>query len=394
MNKIGILVGGGPAPGINSVIEAATLQSLLQHREVVGIFDGFHWLMRGDTSKVIPLTRSAVNRIHFRGGSILRTSRANPTKDPQHLQATLTALQTLQISGLVTIGGDDTASSAMKLEKLAQGDLQVVHVPKTIDNDLCLPHGITTFGFQTARHIGVEIVKNLMVDAQTTSRWYLAIAMGRKAGHLALGIGKAAGNALTIIPEEFAHRPIKLKELSDIVIGSILTRNRRGRSDGIAILAEGLVELLDPADLSELGTVERDEHGNIRFADLDIGLVLKETIQETLKAHGIKLTIVTKNIGYELRCADPIPFDMEYTRDLGYCAAQYLIEGGNAAMIAIEDGRFTPLPFANMLDPITGKAKIRMVDIHSEYYKIALDYMDRLPATDTVIDLLTTQSGH
>ena len=394
MNNIGILVGGGPAPGINSVIEAATLQSLSQHREVVGILDGFHWLMQGDTSKVIPLTRSTVNRIHFRGGSILRTSRANPTKDPQHLQTTLTALQTLKISGLITIGGDDTASSAMKLEKLAQGNLQVVHVPKTIDNDLCLPHGISTFGFQTARHLGVEIVKNLMVDAQTTSRWYLVIAMGRKAGHLALGIGKAAGNALTIIPEEFTHRPIKLKELSDIVIGSILMRSQRGRSDGIAILAEGLVELLDPADLSELGTVERDEHGNIRFADLDIGLVLKETIQETLKAHGIKLTIVTKNIGYELRCADPIPFDMEYTRDLGYCAAQHLIEGGNAAMISIEDGRFNPLPFADMLDPMTGKAKIRMVDIHSEYYKIALDYMDRLPATDTVIDLLTTQSGH
>ena len=104
MNNIGILVGGGPAPGINSVIEAATLQSLSQHREVVGILDGFHWLMQGDTSKVIPLTRSTVNRIHFRGGSILRTSRANPTKDPQHLQTTLTALQTLKISGLITIG--------------------------------------------------------------------------------------------------------------------------------------------------------------------------------------------------------------------------------------------------------------------------------------------------
>lgn len=393
MNKIGILVGGGPAPGINSVIEAATIQSLAQHREVLGFCDGFYWLMRGDTSNVIPLNRSTVNRIHFRGGSILRTSRANPTKDPQHLQATLRTLQALQISGLITIGGDDTASSAMKLEKLARGTLQIVHVPKTIDNDLCLPHGISTFGFQTARHLGVEIVKNLMVDAQTTSRWYLAVAMGRKAGHLAIGIGKAAGNALTIIPEEFAHRPIKLKELSDIVLGSILTRYRQGRSDGVAILAEGLVELLDPADLSELGTMERDEHGNIRIAELDIGLVLKETIQETLKAHGIKLTIVTKNIGYELRCADPIPFDMEYTRDLGYCAAQYLIDGGNAAMIAIEAGRFTPLPFANMLDPMTEKTKIRMVDIHSEYYKIALDYMDRLPATDTVINLLTTQSG-
>ena len=78
-----------------------------------------------------------------------------------------------------------------------------MHVPKTIDNDLDLPPHVDTFGFQTARHFGVEIVKNLMVDAKTTSRWYFVIAMGRKAGHLALGIGKAAGATLTLIPEEF-----------------------------------------------------------------------------------------------------------------------------------------------------------------------------------------------
>ena len=382
LKKIGILVGGGPAPGINSVIEAAMLRGVSEGLEVIGLMDGFHWLMQGDTSHVIPLNEDTVHRIHFRGGSLLRTSRANPTKDPKHLKTTLTSLQSLNISGLITIGGDDTASSAMRLEQLAGGSLQVVHVPKTIDNDLCLPHGISTFGFQTARHLGVEIVKNLMVDAQTTSRWYFAVAMGRKAGHLALGMGKAAGNAITIIPEEFPHRPIRLSVLSNILLGSILKRLSAGQSDGVAILAEGLPELLNPEDLSEVGDVERDEHGNIRFAELDIGQVLKETVQRELKQYGVKLTIVTKNIGYELRCADPIPYDMEYTRDLGYCAAQFLLDGGNAAMMAIDTGKFTPLPFKDMLDPETGKAKIRLVDIESEYYKIARQYMARMERED------------
>jgi 6-phosphofructokinase 1 len=379
---VGILVGGGPAPGINSVISAVTIRSILGGCEVVGIIDGFKWLMEDNVSHVRPLSIEEVSRIHFRGGSCLGTSRANPTKRAESLANVLSSLKRLGITGLVTIGGDDTAFSSLKLEERAAGLVQVVHVPKTIDNDLDLPHGIPTFGFQTARHVAVEIVKNLMVDAHTTSRWYFAVTMGRKAGHLALGIGKAAGATLTVIPEEFEERPVRLQRLVDLVIGTMIKRLSEGRSDGVIVLAEGLIEMLDPRDLGGLDHVERDEHGNLRLADVDIGDVLRGEVMRGMKALGLVTTIIAKNVGYELRCADPIPFDMEYTRDLGYCAAQFLLDGGSAAMVSIQDGRFVPIPFKQMVDPASGRAKVRMVDVTAQSYRIAHQYMIRLSDED------------
>ena len=379
---VGMLVGGGPAPGINSVISAVTIRSILGGSEILGFVDGFKWLMEGSTAHAHPLTFEEVSRIHFRGGSHLGTSWANPTKKPQHLDRVLSTLTSLGVTRLVTIGGDDTAFSALKLEARAQGRLQVVHVPKTIDNDLDLPHGIPTFGFQTARHFGVEILKNLMVDARTTSRWYLAVTMGRKAGHLALGIGKAAGATLTIIPEEFADRPVKLQHLVDAVIGSMIKRFESGRTDGVIVLAEGLIEIIDQNDLGGLEHVERDEHGHLRLSEVDLGDLLRREVTKALKALGLSVTVVSKNVGYELRCADPIPYDMEYTRDLGYCAAQYLLDGGTAAMVSIQDGGFKPIPFKEMLDPVTGRARVRMVDTGSQSYQIARQYMIRLDEED------------
>ena len=288
----------------------------------------------------------------------------------------------LGITRLVTIGGDDTAFSALKLEERSAGRLQVVHVPKTIDNDLDLPYGISTFGFQTARHVGVEIVKNLMVDANTTSRWYLAVTMGRKAGHLALGIGKAAGATLTIIPEEFRGWPVQLQRLVDLLIGAMVKRLSNGRADGVAVVAEGLVEILDLHDLGGLEHVERDEYGHLRLNEVDLGDLLRREVTKGMNALGLSTSIVSKNIGYELPGADPIPYDIEYTRDLGYCAAQYLLDGGTAAMVSIQDGRFTPIPFKQMVDTSTGRTKVRMVDIHSQSYQIARQYMIRLTDDD------------
>lgn len=379
---VGILVGGGPAPGINSVISAATIRSILGDSDVLGIIDGFKWLMEGSTGQVRPLSIEDVSRIHFQGGSYLGTSRANPTRHAEALDNVLFSLSSLGITRLMTIGGDDTAFSAMKLEERAGGSLQVIHVPKTIDNDLDLPYGIPTFGFQTARHVGAEIVKNLMVDARTTTRWYLVVTMGRKAGHLALGIGNAAGATLTIIPEEFRERPIKLQRVVDLLIGAMIKRLNQGRPYGVAVLSEGLIEILDPRDLGGLEHVERDEYGHLRMNEVDVGDALRRELTKQLRQLGLSTGVVAKNVGYELRCADPIPFDIEYTRDLGYCAAQYLLDGGTSAMVSIQNGRFTPIPFKQMVDSSTGRTKVRMVDINSQSYQIARQYMIRLMEAD------------
>ena len=299
------------------MISAATIRGRLDGVEVIGVRDGFEWIMRGDTDHVVPLGINEVSRIHFRGGSHLGISRANPTTNKELLENVVQSLLRLNVSMLITIGGDDTAFSAMKVEEQSNGRIRVVHVPKTIDNDLDLPPHVDTFGFQTARHNGVEIMKNLMVDAKTTSRWYFVVAMGRKAGHLALGIGKAAGATLTLIPEEFAGRTVKVKTLVDTLVGAIIKRLSYGRRDGVAVIAEGLVLDLDPEELALLGEAERDAHGHLRIDEVNIGEILKQEVQKRLKTLGVKTTISAKNIGYELRCADPIPFDMEYTRDLG-----------------------------------------------------------------------------
>jgi 6-phosphofructokinase 1 len=380
--KLAILVGGGPAPGINSVIGAATIRAEVEGVEVIGIKDGFRWIMEGDITHFKELTIQSVSRIHFRGGSYIGISRANPTKDKKHLENAVTSLLRLNVDKLITIGGDDTAFSALNVNEMAAGRIKVVHVPKTIDNDLDLPHGIPTFGFQTARHIGVEIVKNIMVDAQTTSRWYFVISMGRKAGHLALGIGKATGATLTLIPEEFPEKVVGLKHIVDVLVGTIIKRLSYGRTDGVAMLAEGLVERLSPEDLELLVDIERDAHDNIRIAEVNFGEILKMKVQERLKEFGIKTTIIAKNIGYELRCADPIPFDMEYTRDLGFSAAQFILNEGSGAMVSIQNGRFVPLYFNDILDPKTKRTRVRMVDPSSESFYIARRYMLRLNKTD------------
>ena len=384
MNNLtaGILVGGGPAPGINGVIRAATIKLRNHGAKVFGIYDGFSHLMKGDISRIKELHIEDVSVIHFDGGSILRTSRANPTKKAEDLETVVEGLQKLGINCLITIGGDDTCYSAHKIAKQAEGRIQVIHVPKTIDNDINLPHGIRTFGFASARSFGVKIVKSVMNDAKSTGRWYFVIAMGRKAGHLALGIGSPAGATLTVIPEERREEKMDLNWLVDTLVGAIIKRISVGRDYGVAVLAEGLAEKLDEAQLAAMGQLEYDEHGHPRLSEIDFGRVVKTRVRQELAKLGIKMTIVDKDIGYELRCADPTSFEMEYVKELGFSAAKHALMGGSGDMVSIQDGVFVPIPFYAIMDPSTGRTKVRMMDIHSEAYEMALEYMIRLKKED------------
>jgi 6-phosphofructokinase 1 len=394
VKRLGLLVGGGPAPGINGVISAVTIEALNHGVEVYGVQDGFKCLVQGEVRNVRPLEIEDVNNIHLRGGSILGTSRTNPTKSADDMERVLRVLQQLELDGLVTIGGDDTAYSASQVYKNTGGRVRVAHVPKTIDNDLPLHASTPTFGFETARQVGTMIVRNLAEDARTTSRWYLVVSMGRAAGHLALGIGKAAAATLTIIPEEFRNRKVTLNEVCDIVLGSIIKRVSQGRHHGVVILAEGLLEaigydaltnMMGEGTISKYGQVTRDPHGHIRLGEIDFGRMIKDLLSEKLTALGLKTTFISKDLGYELRCADPIPFDAEYTRDLGYGAFKFLRSHDAAeygAIISYVEGRMVPLRFEDMLDPRTNRMRTRKVDVDGEGYECARRYMIRLDRSD------------
>jgi 6-phosphofructokinase 1 len=381
---LGIVVGGGPAPGINGVIAAATIEAANNGMRVLGFLDGFRWLAAGDTNHVEPLTIDRVSRIHFTGGSILRTSRENPGKDPERLRNVVEALRRVGVDCLLTIGGDDTAYTASRVARAAAGAVRVATVPKTIDNDLPLPHNLSTFGFQTARHYGAETVSRLMEDARTTSRWYLVVTMGRKCGALALGIAKSAGATVALIAEEFSPGPIAVDLVAKTLVGAILKRRAMGRTDGVAVLAEGIAERFDPAKVLGLGAVGRDEFGHVRLSEIDLGGLLRSEVRKRLAAFGNSTGLVTLDLGYELRCAPPIPFDCEYTRNLGFGAVRFFLQGGTDALIAVVGGKMTPIPFEQLLDPKTGKVAVRLVDVTTESYEVARKYMIRLERSDFV----------
>lgn len=387
--RLGILVGGGPAPGINSALSSAVIEGVKAGGEVVGIYDGYQHLIDGRTDMVRPLAIADVSRIHFQGGSIIRTSRANPTRSEADLQRTAGTLAKLGVSYLITIGGEDTASAAAQLCRRSGGSIRVAHIPKTIDNDLPLPENAPTFGFETARHLGAQWVLNLMEESRTTNRWCLTVVMGRKAGHLALGIGKAAGATLTIIPEEFSDSRLSLEDLCLVLEGAILKRRSLGQDYGLAVVAEGVAARMDPDQLAESPGVEvgYDAYGNLRMEKIPLASILEREIVRRFAAREDPLSIVAVTLGYELRCAAPIPFDIDYTRTLGYGAVRFLLAGldGGAwsgGIVCLDGGRLRILPFDDIQDADTGRIPTRMVDVSSDHYLVAREYMVRLNRSD------------
>lgn len=391
--NVGILVGGGPAPGLNGVIAAATIAARQKDHTVYGIYDGYKWLVKGEACNIFDHVKELrikdVSRIHYEGGSILRTSRTNPAKVENGVKNSVLNLRKLGIKYMVTTGGDDTAYGASQIAHAAEGDIKFVHVPKTIDNDLPLPYDLPTFGYQTARDLGAALVKNLMEDARTMNRWYIVVAMGRHSGHLALGMGKSASATLTIIPEEFANeKHIPVEKVCDILEGAIIKRRAMGHEYGVLVIAEGIGARFSQEVLSKIPgvIVEYDNFGNLQLSEVELGKIIKLEVERRFKERGDKCPLVEINIGYELRCAPPIPFDQEYTRDLGYNAIQYLFSNDpkhqKNAMICSNNGSLIPLSFEDMINPKTKKTEVRYVDLASPSYLIARNYMIRLEKRD------------
>ncbi len=400
---MGIVVGGGPAPGINGVIGAAAIEAINSGLRVIGFYDGFQHLAGEEfdpAEHTRQLSISDMSRIHFDGGSILRTSRKSlldksklststiVQPDPEKAKRVCERLSSLGVTHLLTIGGDDTALSARFVAEHSGASIRVVHVPKTIDNDLPLPGDIPTFGFTTARHVGASIVANLMEDSRTTSRWYIVVTMGRNAGFLAEGIAKASGATLSIIPEEFSESTT-VHDVADIVEGSMLKRRTMGRKDGVAVIAEGVAyKLGDRDELSRLlgKEVPVDAAGHPRLSEVPLAQILKEELMRRFEERGDKVTIVAHVLGYELRCAPPMSSDLTYTRDLGHGGVRLLLDPNrdmsSGAMVTLQRGNLVPMAFADMVDPETNRTSIRTVDLDSYTYSVARAYMIRLEKGD------------
>jgi 6-phosphofructokinase 1 len=382
MKRVGIVVGGGPAPGTNAVIAATVIEAVKLGCTPIGFHDGFHFLAQRYTDEQHEMTIEEVSRAHLTGGVMLGASRTDVAADTALLRNAVDALRKLAIDGVVAVGGDDLVRSVMAVEQESGGRIKVALVPKSIDNDLAIPSHIPTLGFETARHVGVQLVRNLMEDARTSGRWYLGVTMGRPTGHLTLGIGKAVSATCTVIPEEFGVGHVSLSDVADIVEGSIIKRRAMGKAHGVAILSEALVERFDPKEVAELEDADRDAQGNIRVTEVDLGRKVINEVTLRLEKRGIKVSVVDKTIGYELRCAPPLPMEAEYARDLGYAAVRNLVAGGHSAVITLQNGAPRPIALADCVDPATGKGLRRAVDVRSEDYRVARRYMVRLEKSD------------
>jgi 6-phosphofructokinase len=371
MKKLGIVCGGGPAPGINSVIRAVVIEARNRNLEVIGFLDGFSHLSKKEIVYK-NLEIEDVSRIHHYGGSIIGTSRGNSSDE--EVFNTYLSLINSGINYLVSIGGDGTASMIYKISKLDKDKkIKFAHIPKTIDNDFPLPPSSRTFGFETARNLGMELVLNLIEDAKILKRWFFVQVMGRSSGHLAIGIGKSSGATLTIIPEEFQnHEKIPLKLLLDILEGSIIKRLAYNKPYGVAILAEGLSLKLENLNLQNYHSI----------SEFPLAELLANEIENRLKKRNINIRIIPQNIGYVLRNAHPIAFDISYTITLGYGAVKFLLSDNNihCAVITLRGEKIEPIDINEFIE--NNKVKIRYVDLKGEVYESAYHYMIRLKKED------------
>lgn len=369
--SIAILCAGGPAPGINTVIASVTKIFLSAGYRVLGLHEGYKTLFT-DNPNYEELTFEYADRIFSTGGSALRMSRYKP-KDSE-FKTDFFVKNNVKL--LVTIGGDDTASTANRLSKfLNENKVNVanIHVPKTIDNDLPLPEGIPTFGFESAREEGVRIGNTIYEDARTSGNWFVISAMGREAGHLAFGIGAACHYPMIIIPEMFNKTKITFDKITRLIISSMIKRKILGIEYGVAIVSEGVFHFMSDEEIEGTGiNFTYDDHGHPELGNVSKSHIFNMLVQRKLKKLNINIKSRPNEMGYELRCCRPTGYDLTYTTMLGLGVMKLFQEGVTGCMVTVDHlGKVSPL-FLKDVEDEHGKVKPRLVNIESEMVKTIL----------------------
>lgn len=373
-NSIVILCGGGPAPGINTVISAVSKQFIEAGFRVIGLHDGYKNLFSGKPS-IVNIDFDYADRIFNRGGSALRMSRYKPKNEEFNPDFFVEN----NIRLLVTIGGDDTASTANRISKYLLDNnvkIQNIHVPKTIDNDLPLPDGISTFGYQSAKDEGTRIGATVYEDARTSGLWFVVSAMGREAGHLAFGIGAACHYPMVIIPEMFNKTKISLDKIIRLIISSIVKRAILGIPYGVAIVSEGVFHSLSDEEIKSSGIqFTYDDHGHPELGNVSKAHIFNLMLQMKLKELQLDVKSRPVELGYELRCITPKAFDLMYCNLLGIGVRQLYDQGYTGCMVTSnQTGEIMPVHLKDMEDPETGKIKTRLVNMEGHKAQIIYNH--------------------
>jgi ATP-dependent phosphofructokinase / diphosphate-dependent phosphofructokinase len=405
IKRVGIVFSGGPAPAANAVISSAAISFLEDDRQCVGFFHGY-----SNLESYHPVTHRLLPDEHYRifslkdlsglrntRGIVIGTARSNPGKgiekasdldDPpktQRLRNVYNAMVDLEIDALISIGGDDTLKTANFLyeyQKRLPSEarrVQVVHLPKTIDNDY---RGIDfTFGFFTAVDVMAKELQNLRADAIATSSYFIVETMGRKAGWLSYGVAIAGEANLVIAVEDVTGNltvdgkgvHLSLDALVDRIVDLIITREKRGKHYGTIVLAEGIAEMLPPENLSNMSS-QLDEHGHLPLGRFDLGKLVAQRVTKRYedrtkrkkKATGLQL-------GYESRCAPPHAFDVMLGSQLGIGAYRALVEENLDGHMVSVSGQLdlNYVPFKDLVNPQTLKTEVRFIKPGSDYHKLA-----------------------
>ncbi len=373
-----ILAGGGPAPGINTVVGTIAKIFISRGYRVIGLHGGYEAIFT-ESPSYTDFDFFLADSIFNRGGSYLMMSRYKPSETDFEKNFNVNFFKNNNVKLLVTIGGDDTASTANRIAKYLQVNnlpIQNIHVPKTIDNDLPLPNNQPTFGYQSAKSEGTRVATIVYEDARTSGTWFLVSAMGRSAGHLTLGIGASCHYPMVVIPEMFNKTEATIDKIVRLAISSIVKRKIMNISYGGVLISEGVFHLLSDEDLKSTGVVfSFDAHGHPELGKVSKAQIFNTVLENRLKALGLNVKTRPIEIGYDVRCHTPVSFDLTYCSQLAFGVWKLFSQGETGCMIYINAlGIGTPLYLKDLQDPKSGKIPPRLVDVSREKVRNIFKY--------------------